>query len=51
MFSRLKSHNNPSCSIHQTSSDIQVLCQHDLRKNKNVFTQTECCILNMCEVI
>ena len=44
MFSGLKSHNHPSCSVHQTSSDIQVLCQHDL-KRKNVLmhhvTQTE----------
>lgn len=33
VFSRLKSHHNPTCSIDQTSSDVQVLCQHDLQKN------------------
>lgn len=40
MFSRLKSHHNPSCSIHQTTSDIQVLRQHDLKKNAQVSFKT-----------
>lgn len=34
MFSRLKSHDNPSRSVYQTSSNIQVLCQHDLKSSK-----------------
>lgn len=34
MFSRLKSHHNPSRSIHQTSSHIQILRQHDLKKSE-----------------
>lgn len=34
MFSRLESHHDPTCSIHQTLSDIQVLCQHHLEMIK-----------------
>jgi len=46
MFSGLKSHHEASRSVHQTSSNIQVLSQHDLKKNKSyisnsVFTQIE----------
>lgn len=46
MFSRLKRHDNPSCSVHQTSSYIQVLRQHNLQiKNKIsqcfFYTETE----------
>lgn len=35
MFSRLESHDNPSRSIHQTPSHVQVLRQHDLKYNKH----------------
>lgn len=36
MCSRLKGHNHPSSSVHQTPSHIQVLCQHDLQSKSKV---------------
>lgn len=42
MFTRFKSHDHPSRSIHQTPSHVQVLRQHDLKYNK----QRECSVLD-----
>lgn len=35
VFAALEVHHNPARPVHQTSSDIQVLCQHDLHRNQD----------------
>lgn len=51
VFSRLKSHHNPTCSVDQTSSDVQVLCQHDLQKNNSLSSVTLSWLWHILEVL
>lgn len=41
VFAGLEIHHNPTCTIHQTSNNVQVLCQHDLHRSRDAHSSNQ----------